>query len=296
MKETSSDTKTLQPNQTISDHNIEIQDSDSNNFFQINNFDDLIEKAKSLLTLIIAGGAILGATGFFIVNIYLGRFSSIQGFSVVSGRYVATVIWFLITLLFIGSSFILGGFLGKKLSLILNFVIGVILFIDFLFIFLLFEINIFSFIASIFMAGLIIGMILMILYGERGERKTYIQIVYIAFSVSVGSFTFLFSNIPQSLGGGQPADAILIFNDKAQFQDLPIEVISGTRQSEPIQILSELNDGLLIHDDEDNLTLIIKNDWIGAIIDASNPTPTPTPLQAVSGTAPMQPISGTTTP
>lgn len=87
------------------------------------------------------------------------------------------------------------------------------------------------------------------------------------------------------LGGGQPATVILTFNE-----DQPSNLWSFAinpeqpRLSEPLQLLIELNDGVLVRQAEGYNAVIVKNDVIYGIQDVSRTNSSPLPEPTASPT------------
>jgi hypothetical protein len=96
-----------------------------------------------------------------------------------------------------------------------------------------------------------------------------------------------YAESPRYVGGGVPAEAILVFYEEqselGSFWGVTVSS-ANSRMSETVLILMELTDGLLIRDVTTNVVSIVKNDMIQAIIDApqflsaftATPAPQPT--------------------
>jgi hypothetical protein len=116
--------------------------------------------------------------------------------------------------------------------------------------------------------------------------------VLVLISLSLVYGTYYYAQSPRMFGGGMPADVILVFREAQPTQNsvwgFPMSG-SNPRQSERVQLLIELTDGVIVRDAATNTATVVKNDVLQGIIDASpglssitNATltqtlPTPTP-------------------
>jgi hypothetical protein len=111
--------------------------------------------------------------------------------------------------------------------------------------------------------------------------------ILVVISLGLVYGTAYYVQSPRMLGGGMPADVILVFREEQPTQTsiwgFPINS-SNTRQSEQVQLLIELTDGVIVRYAATNTTTMVKNDVLQGIIDADT----------VSG-SPAQPL-GTPTP
>lgn len=112
---------------------------------------------------------------------------------------------------------------------------------------------------------------------------TLFFLVVISLSLMYG--TYYYAQSPRMFGGGMPADVILVFREAQPTQNsiwgFPISG-SNARQSEQVQLLIELTDGVIVRDTATNRTTIVKNDVLQGIVDVATATPsqtlaTPTP-------------------
>lgn len=273
---------------------------------------------QSVFAFVLSLGAILTATGFIIVNSYLVRFGTIQGFSVITGRYVSATLWFLLLfIIMFGYAIVIGlifrrtriggilkwlAVLGLFMKIIIELITNPITL----------SIEVQTIISLLFIHGAIA---LFEIFGADEEEQTPLdygripkerprlyailtvlepiipsitrlakwgnRLIALAFGwiLVMRIFTDVFyPSLPQYLGGGQPLPVELILKQSEITDYLPLSWITGTRRTQPILILSELNDGLLVHDVLLNKTMIIKDEFIGAIVDVSIPT-------AISGTS-----------
>jgi hypothetical protein len=93
-----------------------------------------------------------------------------------------------------------------------------------------------------------------------------------------------YAQVPHMLGGGMPADVILVFKEPQSSNTgwpFPINQVVPT-QSEKVQLLFEFTDGLLVRDEGTKIPVIVKNDVLQAVIDyappnSSKPTITASP-------------------
>ncbi len=267
---------------------------------------------RNLIGIVVAAGALLSAAGFLIVNASLSQFGTIQGFSVIPGRYLAASFWFgVAALVGLGPAAI--GWRMSRGREVLATVIAVVLYIglwrfhDPLFNLILSidaflnlepipvaDILALLVVAVIPMVGGVLIRLYYVLYGQAKpiNRRTLVVLTqkpgtlfWLVMSVLVMTIIIisLFSTIiyplfPQSLGGGKPSSAIFILKSEEDAELLPLPIApSETLITEPVLIISELTNGYLVHDEAQNLTVIIKHDSIRAIIDAGMPTVTPMP-------------------
>ena len=96
--------------------------------------------------------------------------------------------------------------------------------------------------------------------------------------------TFYYAQSPRMFGGGMPADVILVFREDQPTQNsvwsFPINS-TNQRQSERVQLLIELTDGMIVRDPITGIAAIVKNDVLQGVVDAfasknvSHPTVTP---------------------
>jgi hypothetical protein len=112
-----------------------------------------------------------------------------------------------------------------------------------------------------------------------------------AFSFVIALFTtavlygvFLFGNSPQLLGGGAPSRVILVFDQPQLDANWPFAInVDYPHQSEPIDMLMQLTDGVLVRDPTNLTPVIVRSAIIRAIIDA-NPRPQLTPMPGTTPT------------
>ncbi len=103
--------------------------------------------------------------------------------------------------------------------------------------------------------------------------------------------TYYYAQSPRMFGGGMPSNVILVFREEQPTQSsiwgFPINT-SNPCQSDEVQLLIELTDGVIVRDTGTNRTTIVKNDVLQGIIDvdatSSNLTNIPTTFPKFIGT------------
>jgi hypothetical protein len=108
----------------------------------------------------------------------------------------------------------------------------------------------------------------------RLSRTLFILLLLIAAVVYSGIYGTNFYGVsPHEIGGGQPADVILIFDDPELLAALPIpsSPISPYR-TETVQLLMELDNGYIIRHVSSRATLFIASNSVQAIIDVYPPS------------------------
>lgn len=106
-------------------------------------------------------------------------------------------------------------------------------------------------------------------------RILWIFLLVISLGFSYGRV--LYSVMPREIGGGMPATIILTFNEEQPLNLWNFAINpEQPRLSEPLQLLIELNDGVLVRQAEGYPAVIVKNHIIDAIQDVSIPMPEPT--------------------
>lgn len=120
---------------------------------------------------------------------------------------------------------------------------------------------------------------------------TLVALMVIALGLVYG--TYYYGQSPRMLGGGMPVDVILVFQEEQPTQTsvwgFPINK-SNPQQSERVQLLIELTDGVIVRDVATNTTTLVKNDVLQGIIGASTPTANPT-YSLVSPTQPSSSVN-----
>ncbi|MCC6612497.1 MAG: hypothetical protein IT320_03405 [Anaerolineae bacterium] len=100
----------------------------------------------------------------------------------------------------------------------------------------------------------------------------------------------VYGEIPRIRGGGEPSTVVLVFDEPQEDVDWPFRINPAyPRQTEPIEMLMQLTDGVLVRDPQNRVPVIVKADIIRAIIDASPqrqalPTATAAPTPAPTAT------------
>lgn len=99
-------------------------------------------------------------------------------------------------------------------------------------------------------------------------------IMIILLSIAYGQF--LYPRIPRYLGGGEPANVIIVFDEAQPTQEsvwgFPINP-TNPRHSEQLQLIIELADGVMVRHESTNTVVILKNDVIQGIIYVQTPAP-----------------------
>lgn len=239
-----------------------------------NKSDNLVKSVRGILSRFIVNLAIittlLTVAGFFVVHSYLATITSLFTYKIDPIIYVASGI---------------------------NLVYGTLLALVDVIVFLI----IFLFGCAIL--GFVIGIIKYwkrifgpdknkyepLSFSERVKRfRSNLKSLFIQAMIILLSFTLAYSpfygqnaykNSPRYLGGGQLADVILIFQqpDKLATMGLPIQMNpTYPAQSQPVELLMELSDGVLVRDPQTQIPVIIKNELIYGMIDAAPPTPAAT--------------------
>jgi hypothetical protein len=209
----------------------------------------------TLLKNIASVVAVLTVIGFAVIHVYMASFSSLFSYNLNIAQYIGAGISlpFVILMLFekLGS----GIFPSVEFIIIL---IGFVLF---------------------YITHKLARYVSRKEWTSSKEMTYYLNITSIMWFIPVIVFLIQtnYSLVPRELGGGQPASVILTFNEE-QPLDLWNFAINPEqpRLSEPLQLLIELNDGVLVRQGENYPAVIVKNHIIDAIQDASIPMPQPT--------------------
>ncbi|MCA9905053.1 MAG: hypothetical protein KC547_14455 [Anaerolineae bacterium] len=94
-----------------------------------------------------------------------------------------------------------------------------------------------------------------------------------------------YSDVPTFLGGAQSSTVILVFDEPQTDAGWPFAINpANPRQTQPIEMLMPLTDGVLVRDPQNPVPVIVKSDIIRAIIDA-NPRRQPVPTVTATPTA-----------
>ena len=210
--------------------------------------------------------AVLSAAGFYVVHFYLFKVTHLFTYKIETITYVAAGI---------------------------NLIIGTVATIIWQIYQLLTE-NTLAFIAAL------IPLIILIWFLGRHKRLDrivsrinrwvlYISLLLVILLIALVYGWNSYEYSPRLLGGGLPAKVILLFSqpDKLSAMGLPIPTnATYPAQSEPVKLLMELNDGVLVVDFETQVPVIIKNDLLYGMIDGVPPTQsqTPSPTPTISPT------------
>jgi len=84
---------------------------------------------------------------------------------------------------------------------------------------------------------------------------------------------------PREVGGGMPAEVILVFKEPQSTKGWPFAINPTIfNQSEKVELLLELTDGLLVRGEINNVPVIVKNDVLQAVIDYAPPVTASVPV------------------
>ena len=271
----------------------------------------LIGNIQSGITLIIAVGAFVTATGLAIINVYLSKFTDIHGFSVNSTQYLPAGISLLSILVvtIVISALILSGwnYIGQAFSSKLPvlslkrgwFIIKALgVFLVYLVLGALIYSKIPTFISLLVVTGIYAALVV---YGKppirAGFQKPfsgsgiYVFGSLLLYAIIGGSVyaNSVYGNIPRYLGGGQPATAILVFKDEATLNQLGFspDPIQATH-TQNILLLADLTDGIMVLDPITGRVVGVKNEsLLGTIDDKINTdyVVTATPIMTASPSA-----------
>jgi hypothetical protein len=125
-----------------------------------------------------------------------------------------------------------------------------------------------------------------------GRFMSSIGFVIFIVLVSLVYGTYYYHQSPRMFGGGMPATVILVFKEEQLTQNSPWSFSisqSNPKTSEPVELLIELTDGIVVRHLTTNVVAIVKNDVIQGVIDASTThinvtTPSVTPNQQATST------------
>lgn len=104
-----------------------------------------------------------------------------------------------------------------------------------------------------------------------------------------------YENSPRYIGGGKPADVILIFSEPEKLATMGLPIAMNPTypaQSQPVILLMELSDGVLVKDEHIQIPVIIRNDLLYGMVDADPPTAS----QPVATVLPTLTAATTSTP
>ncbi len=126
-------------------------------------------------------------------------------------------------------------------------------------------------------------------YMVNEVRSDFLRVLLILVPIALlAGFTFGYTSyptIPRLLGGGMPADVILVFKDNVNSMGLPfIENTSQPKRSPKVKLLLELSDSVLIYDESQRIAIAVKNDALTAIMDAEPMPASPTPAATITAT------------
>ncbi|MBI1280135.1 MAG: hypothetical protein GC179_18545 [Anaerolineaceae bacterium] len=233
--------------------------------------------------------ALLTVAGFFVVQSYLSSFTSLFTFNISVTQYLAA-----------GVNLILAIFWNLILPVLAySFILAFVL------VFLYF-LGRFSFNRSKRVQNLWTRFLSRILPLYQRLRLA-LRVIWAIYQVFAGGLfvllvigvafiygTSYYAQSPRMFGGGMPSEVILVFREEQPTQPsiwgFPINTATP-RQSEPVQLLIELTDGVIVRDTATNKTIIVKNDVLQGIIDTH-----PVSSNPMTATAAPTQLSGTPTP
>jgi len=118
--------------------------------------------------------------------------------------------------------------------------------------------------------------------------SVFLLVVLIYFIAHTYGYAF-YGSTESALGGGEPSTVILVFDEPQEDVGWPFAINpTQPRQTQPIEMLMQLTDGVLVRDPQYPVPVIVKADSIRAIIDASpqrQPPPTATTTPSAAPTA-----------
>jgi len=109
----------------------------------------------------------------------------------------------------------------------------------------------------------------------------------LAIGIVYGQYGYEYSS--RSLGGGMPATVILLFKDPQLMPTLGLPLslnVTYPAQSEPVELLMELSDGVLVRDPQQQIAVIVRDDLLYGMIDVPTATPVPTSTPTPSSPLP----------
>lgn len=236
--------------------------------------------APKLLNLVNAS-ALLTVAGFFVIHSYLASFSNLSSYNISITQYLAAginlilgMVWFIVegliralpttgTWLAILSAFALLGYIAistnKRIRQLWQRFLG--------------QVQPLSHRISAIVQFLWTG------------YQIFVLLILALFGFIYG--TSYYGQSLRMFGGGRPTDVILVFKEDQPTQNsiwaFPINS-KNPRQSEIIQLLIELTDGVIVRHSSTGMAVIVKNDVLQGIIDASPPLPDTPPVSTLTPT------------
>lgn len=222
----------------------------------------LAPKLLNLVTL----SAMLTFAGFFVVHSYMATFTSLFTFNVSITQYLAAGVNWLLALLW---NIALPIFLyGLAIALI-------IIAIMFIWRLTISKIRVLEKWAQALVRRAAPMMIRLRPILRAGwllyQIVAWFLLLVLVIALSVGYGIGYYSQSPRMFGGGMPATVILIFKEAQNSTGVyPINP-SNSMQSQPVEMLIELTDGIVIRELQKRTVLIVKNDSLQAMVDVGSP-------------------------
>lgn len=239
---------------------------------------EFLKSIRGVLSRLIVNFAlittVLTVLGFFIVHSYLDKFTNISTYHIDIPVYTAAGVNVVITItigiiLWLREPIIFGvatGIILIFLALVAGFIIKSSQ-----------QVRKFAQAVSPILEKYVFPILRLLLKLNNGLLFILLAIVAIKSGIDYGKNYYEHS--PHYLGGGAPSDVILVFSqpDKLETMGLPIQINpTYSAQSQPVELLMELSDGVLVRDLQTQIPVIIKNDLLYGMIDAAPPTPAAT--------------------
>jgi len=235
----------------------------------------LAPKLLNLVTL----SALLTIAGFFVVHSYMATFTSLFTFNVSVTQYLTAGINWLLAILW---NIILPIFLY---GLAIAFVISGIMLIWRLAVSKIKLLQKFVQAIERRVAPIVKRLRPILRIGwQLYQIIAWLLLIALLIALSIGYGVSYYSQSPRMFGGGMPATVILVFKEAQQNPGgvYPINP-SNLMQSQPVEMLIELTDGVMVREFQSGTVLIVKNDVLQAIVDVglplitlSSPTQLPT--------------------
>jgi hypothetical protein len=256
----------------------------------------LLGVGKALVANLLPLTTLTIIAGFFVINSYLARYTRLFTYNISASQYIAAGINLLLAILYYFFPIAAG-------SIVLALVLAIV--------FILWDkylAKIWSNIKARFFSNLekrttsnsqnplyrlwlLIKSALTTLW-NLSNRAAWVllggAIILLSFIYGYGYY----ASSPRMLGGGQPADVILIFKDEIQpsewsFAETTLNASQTpefSKRSKKVKLLVELTDGILVQDEDAGVVAIVKNDVLNGIIEYKAATPTVTTTGTLSPT------------
>ncbi len=246
--------------------------------------DSVAKAVQNTLAAIVGFGALLTASGFIIVNIYLATLTDIQGYIVAPSQYLTAGAGLFILLSVFGViAFFILRWLQPRLDKAAE------------------ELNkraesqakrpqgrrIWVYISLLMLRDYISGF--------ASRTFAILVIVYVTLFGGVVYGLSIYPLLPHFIGGGRPISMALVFDKPESLQALGLTVDPAeARRTETLLLLAELTDGVLVADTNNGRVIAVKDDLIIARVDNQIAiqvmTPSP-PLAAASTSEPTEAVT-----